>query len=166
MTTYKLPNKDISVTDDELDQLIEQREKGSGVWKPENRERYYYVTSLLKVVVTDWCETPADIYHWNSGNPFNTREAAKAYRDYLKAKAKVARAIREANDGWMPEWEEGYSHQLEYNHRRGAWGLWRSKIYDVSFLPYAKSEEILKNIRNEQAGELETIANYRRHHNV
>jgi hypothetical protein len=165
MTTHKLPDKDIEISDDELDQLIEQRENGGGVCEPQFGDEYCYVSSHGVVIQISWKATQNDRYRLKRSNAFKTEEEAADYRDYLKAKADIAHAIREANDGWTPEWGNTCNYSL-YHDIRGGWCTSKSHKIDDSFLPYAKSKEILKNIRDEQAGELETIANYRRHHNV
>ena len=168
MKTYNLPNKDIKITGDELDHLIKQREQESGVWKPEDNGEYYYVNDTLCVVANSWHNLQPDITRYKSGNVFKTEEEAEAYAEYLKAKAEVAHAIREANGGWTPDWDDCDRKVffLYFNYEKRTWSLSWNRVREKSFLPYAKNREILKNIRDEQAGELETIANYRKHHNV
>lgn len=53
-------------------------------WKPEYKERYYYVNSIGIVRDNIWCNLDDDTSLYEFGNCFKTKDEAEAMKDKIK----------------------------------------------------------------------------------
>lgn len=70
-------------------------------WHPENNDVYFYVDTSGEI---------RDNRHYSTSSNkryrvFKTNEEAKKYADYVKAEETLRKAIAEANNGWLPNWD-------------------------------------------------------------
>lgn len=72
-----------------IDNGFAKEVKGSGWWKPENGDVYYIVYPDGLVASCTWDGCTVDMNRFLNGAVFKTKEAARRWRDYLKAIATV-----------------------------------------------------------------------------
>lgn len=73
---------------DNPDEWFEEA-KESDWWKPKFNEEYYFSNNLGELGIAPWSNDELDKARYSMGNVFKTKEAAKRYRDYLRAVATV-----------------------------------------------------------------------------
>lgn len=66
-----------------FDEWFEEME--SGWWKPRKNEEYYYLNILGAVCFDPWTNGALDKFRYSIGECFKTNDAAKRYKEYLKA---------------------------------------------------------------------------------
>ena len=68
-------------------------------WQPECKESYYYVNHARRVLKD--CARDLNLSRYRV---FRTHDEAQHYADYIKAEETLRKAIAEANQGWLPNW--------------------------------------------------------------
>ena len=160
---YKIKGLEVEITDEQLDELIKERENKGKPWKPEKGEYYWFVGSWGDVSCDDWRGSSEDIFYLKSNNVFKTKGEAEAKLDYLNAVIAVNAKIRELNDGWTPDWMD-YSqskNNIRYNYDVSEFFItshWQET--EFSILNFIKSKELAEQVIKECAKELEIIKNY------
>lgn len=61
-------------------------------WKPEYKERYYYISSIGTVMDNIWFNPDGDTLLYEFGNCFKTKDEAEAMRD------KIKKILKQMND--------------------------------------------------------------------
>ena len=160
---YKIKGLEVEITDEQLDELIKERENKGKPWKPGLRDEYWVIDSWGDLNLVMWTNAHSDNYCYDSGNCFKTEEKAKAKLDYLKAVNTVNAKIRELNDGWTPDWDDWNQRKYEvYCRSNGDWGLdfWMS-VSRFSIFEEMKSREVAQQVIKECAEELDIIKKYK-----
>ena len=103
---YKIKGLEVEITDEQLDELIKERENKGKLWKPEKHERYYFLDTINHVCSDVWYNGNGDLFRFNSDNCFKTVAEAKEKGEYNDAVIAVNMKIRELNDGWTPDWSD------------------------------------------------------------
>lgn len=88
-------------TEEEREQfktLLEKGNRESRVWKPEDREKYYYIDGYSCVADDTWEGLEVDIDRLNIGNAFKTKEETKIALERAKVKRELERYALEHND--------------------------------------------------------------------
>lgn len=104
-------------TKEEREQFKKLLNKGSGepskesrVWKPEDREKYYYIDGY-SCVIDDTCEgLQVDVDRFDIGNVFKTKEEAKIALERAQVKTELERYALEHNDPEKEAWDGNNSH--------------------------------------------------------
>lgn len=154
----------IEISADEIRKIVEEHpeileKKTYKRWRAEEGQRYYHSGPGL----TSWSQEARDEfddYRYNIGNYFRTVGEAYAYRDRQLAIQRVTDAINEANEGWVPDWIDGYQNKsyIFYEHDRSCFSTTAAVTYQgAHLLPYARSERILKEIIEKYDKELRLI---------
>ena len=97
-----------NLTEEEREQfknLLEKANKESRVWKPEDREKYYYIDGYSCVVEDTWEGLEADIDRFDIGNAFKTKEEAKIALERARVKTELERYALEHNDPEKEGWD-------------------------------------------------------------
>jgi len=112
---YTLKNKDIELTDEELDELNAQRDEKTKRFVPTKGDNYWFVQSSGMVNTMTWMNSNTDNYRLSQGNVFRTREEAEAKLAYNEAFGTIREYILEQNGDWIPDWDENkyYLHLLQ-----------------------------------------------------
>ena len=88
-------------------------ERVNGVFKPEDRERYWSIMRGGDVVEELWNDNPFDHDRYAIGNCFPTQQAAEDAVRVLK----LIQKARESQNGFVPDWENSTQHKyFLYSH--------------------------------------------------
>lgn len=88
----------------DMEAELNKPEGGAYYWHPKkDGEAYYYVTEKGSVNRYRYGD---DVYP-NRYRVFKTKVEAQKYAEYVKAEETLRRVIVEANEGWLPEWNNG-----------------------------------------------------------
>ena len=98
-------------------------------WKPEPGDTYWFVDYWGVVNSTDWDNTIADAYNFDSGNVYRTKEGCKRGRNRRLAEVRLRRTS---------------TFEPDFENRNGGWIVAYSYLYHKLFA---------ENIRFEDAGE-------------
>ena len=102
---------------DELKQKIEVLEKKvnslefEGIKKsvrqmPEYEEKYFFVDSCGSIDYQFWEETKTDLFRFNTGNCFKTKQEAIDFKENLLTKQQLKDLALELNNGVEIDWED------------------------------------------------------------
>lgn len=97
-----------NLTEEEREQfkkLLEKANKENRVWKPEDREKYYYIDGYSCVVEDTWEGLEVDIDRFDIGNAFKTREEAEIALERARVKTELERYALEHNDSKKEAWD-------------------------------------------------------------
>lgn len=81
----------------ELGEEIEKLENESKVWKPENGEQYWYLTSDGDMDVDDWGDWECDNARYEIGNCFKTETEAEVMLEKFQIYTELKRLAEEIN---------------------------------------------------------------------
>lgn len=157
--------KEVIISQESYDALAEAV-KPVKDWRAEKGDYYYYVDDLGEVDGDEEEVYDSDDYRYTTGNYFQTKEEAEAYRDEQlangprnKAIRRVNARIKELNDGWVADWSD--TDQKKFTI------YWASAVKDFSVtydddifclsLSYIKSQEIANQIIDEMRDDLLVI---------
>lgn len=160
---YKIKGLEVEITDEQLDELIKERENKGKLWKPEKHEQYYFLDTVNHECSDVWFNHISDLFRFNSDNCFKTVAEAKEKGEYNDAVIAVNMKIRELNDGWTPDWSDGQEIKCSifYNNNNQKWTYNLNYYINVySYFDSIKSEELAEQVIKECAKELEIIKNY------
>jgi hypothetical protein len=110
-----IKNCDESIID-KVVEVLKKISKTSLKWKPEQNEKYFYI-SLFGVVGCDvWCNDISDNWLYNQRICFKTKKEAEEYKKFLEIKAKIMDIAEELGRPTMEDWENGnkIKYCLEY----------------------------------------------------
>ena len=157
---YTLKNKDIELTDEELDELNAQRDEKT---EPGIGTLYWCVDDKGEVYYGYWANDNIDNYRLSQGNVFRTREEAEAKLAYNEAVGTIREYILEQNGDWTPDCCE-----KKYYLCYSSWFTphkWVSDLTRYNYRgvigAYAQSEQIIKDTIEEYPEELEIIREYK-----
>jgi len=160
---YTLKNKDIELTDEELDELNAQRDEKTERFVPTKGDNYWFVQSSGMVNTMTWINSNTDNYRLSQGNVFRTIEEAEAKLAYNKAVGTIRMYILEQNGDWTPDYCE-----KKYYLCYSSWFTphkWVSDLTRYNYRgvigAYAQSEQIIKDTIEEYPEELEIIREYK-----
>lgn len=106
MNTYTLPGKNITITEEELNQLIAQKERRkSGI--PELGTHYWYLGAQGEINSRTWCGAPLDYGLWHNDNVYPSKPAIVAVAEKRKAYITIKQYLRENNLEFTPDWDSG-----------------------------------------------------------
>ena len=123
--TYKELKEKIARLETELTEVKEmadamkKRVDGGGVFKPENGQKYWYITHSGILTNDQWDDHWADHGRYEIGNCFPTEQAAE---DAMRA-LKLTQKARESQDGLVPDWEDPIQHKYFLDCHRGDVGV-------------------------------------------
>jgi hypothetical protein len=138
--TVKLINKFIEEVKEKAEKLGKdiQKHKVEYKFRPENGERYYYLSTWNDILYATWVSNGTDRKVWDSGNGFFTREAA----EHEQACRIYRRKVREYNQGWKPKWNSRtLNYEIFYLHRDKCFKIDDNRISQDK-TEYFKSREI------------------------
>lgn len=97
---------------------IIKRSEGKSIWKPQEREKYYFVIDAAIIESDKWSNHEVDSVRWSIGNIFKTPEDAEFAIEKLKVTTELKRYAEQYND--KIDWKDGNSikYCLLYNHAR------------------------------------------------
>lgn len=112
---------------DELKQKIEELEKEvnspefegikKGVrQKPEYGEKYYYLDDGGGINYAYWSNDNIDLFRFNTGNCFNTKQEAEAYKENLLTKQALKDLALELNDWVEIDWKDDNQPKFYINY--------------------------------------------------
>jgi hypothetical protein len=116
MKELKVNLENLSETErSQLVALIEKANKpepvvqSSLLFEPKYDSYYFFSDHNGGVSSSTWDDHVYDTYRKGLGNTFRTKEAAQTHIDYLKARTKVLRYMREREQetGWVADWSDG-----------------------------------------------------------
>ena len=148
---YTLKNKDIELTDDELDELNAQRDEKTERFVPTKEDNYWFVQSNKMVNIMTWINSSTENY-------LLYNQAVGTIREY----------ILEQNGDWMPSSNENKYYLCHDNPiLPGEWFCtWEYYNYSGAIGAYAESSQIIKYTIEKYPEELEIIRDYVSNHNV
>ena len=82
----------------EMKALLNKPEPTINYWQPKHGETYFYINKFGNVDFDTYSSL------WPLGKVFKTEAEAQKYADYIKAEETLRRVIAEANQGWLPDW--------------------------------------------------------------
>lgn len=92
---------------EQFKKLLEKANQENRVWKPEDREKYYYIDGYSCATEDSWEGLEVDIDRFDIGNAFKTREEAELQKYAL-----------EHNDPEKEAWNNDNGHyMIAFNHR-------------------------------------------------
>lgn len=103
-----------NLTEEEREQfkkLLEKVNKENRVWKPEDREKYYYIDGYSCVVEDTWEGLEVDIDRFDIGNAFKTKEEAKIALERARVKTELQRYALEHNETLREKWDREGTYQ-------------------------------------------------------
>ena len=165
---YTLKNKDIELTDEELDELNAQRDEKTERFVPTKGDNYWFVPSSGMVSTMIWKNSNTDNYRLSQGNVFRTREEAEAKLAYNEAVGTIREYILEQNGDWMPSRKEDKYYLCHDNWLlTGTWcSEWGHYNYRGAIGACAESSQIINDTIEKYPEELEIIREYVSNHNV
>lgn len=146
--------KQIEKLKEELEKLekIVASEKLSKRWFPEEEEKYYSIELDGDRLCVDKYLTnhnpDCTKMHQMLGGIFKTEEKAQKEIKRLELKADIINQIDEANQGWVPDWEDDEHDKYffeSYDHEDEILDIDSNRIYQYNKYP-AKNCEILESI--------------------
>ena len=167
---YTLKNKDIELTDEELDEINAQRDEKTERFVPTKGDNYWFVQSNGMVNTMTWINLSTENYLLSQDNVFRTREEAEAKLAYNEAVGTIREYILEQNGDWMPS---SNSNGKKYYLCHDNWLLtdtwcseWEYYNYSGAIGAYAESSQIINDTIEKYPKELEIIREYVINHNV
>lgn len=92
---------------------IEDKEVKKGVRQmPKKYESYYYVDSDGHIYSADWIGNNDDLFRFNTGNCFKTKQEAEEYKENLLTKQQLKDLALELNNGVEINWKD--ENQVKY----------------------------------------------------
>jgi hypothetical protein len=165
---YTLKNKNIELTDEELDELNAQRDEKTERFVPTKEDNYWFVQSNGMVNIMTWINSNTDNYRLSQGNVFRTKEEAEAKLTYDEAVGTIREYILEQNGDWMPSSNENKYYLCHDNPiSPGEWfSTWEYHNYSGAIGAYAESKQIINDTIEKYPEELEIIREFVINHNV
>ena len=150
----------IHTHDDYLNLLEEYDIKHPVNHYPKAGTLVYFVSAFGTTDEFQWDNSNYARETYDSNNVFHTREEAEQYIKREKAIRKVTDRIKELNDGWYPDWDDGEIKYYfnSYNHSTNSMFV-DYYVYTQAYpnSHYMKSEEIAKQIRNEMFDDIKLM---------
>ncbi len=154
----------ITLTDEQVQSVIEQSKKKKGFFKPEPGEKFYYVHrdyNRYEIGYGFWGGDKFDYFFLSEGNCFKTRQEAEQHKTYLEALQRVRLYIME-NHYFEPDWsnEEQEKWNIEYDHKdKEFFDDCEWKFEKASLLPYLASIEAYNDVIKNCEDDLKIIFN-------
>ena len=148
-----------------VQEVEEQPKKDWKRWRAEEDGEYWCVNPKGEVVKFYEKDDRFDDYQYLTGNYFQTREEAEHHKARQEAIGRVTHAIIEANEGWVPDWEDvrEEKYYLYYNYPTQNIDYdWMSSYRLTLQLPYIKSAEIAEKIKCSHEQDLLLIFNVKK----
>lgn len=142
----------------EMEALLNQ--PAINYWQPSvlSLDKYYYI-SPLGTIKTD-IANDSDISRYKV---FKTEAEASHYLEYIKAEEILRKAIAEANEGWMPDWNTHIKDKWCITIKAGLSDLSETCIKSFKNHPtfmYIKSGELATYLMNTYRKEFITYLSY------
>jgi hypothetical protein len=103
MTKITLNGVEVTLTQEQIDQILKENEKKGGY--PENGTGYWRLTAYGLVLPDCWDGAEEDTLGFDTGNYYTTEAEAEKALEKLQALARIRKYIRENNYGIEPNWE-------------------------------------------------------------
>lgn len=143
----------------EMKTLLNKQTQEINYWQPDvgNFEKYFYVNQIGDIKHNYANATEIKRYR-----VFKTEEEAKRYAEYIKAEETLRKAIAEANEGWVPNWD---TYEVKYVIGAGfkiKYIKVLTYIEDKLFpnFMYIKSKELAETLMKEYKEEFLTYLSY------
>ena len=113
----------------EMAEAMKKKADGSGVFKPKDGQKYWFISASTGVYESQWENHPIDHDRYSIGNCFPTEQLAK---DTVRA-LKLIQKARESQNGFVPDWEnrEQRKFYLYFNDN----GTWTGSSFLVNVTP-------------------------------
>lgn len=118
-------------------------------WRAKVGEKYYHVDAQGDIEWDFEENHSIDNYLYTTGNYFQTKEEAEAYKERQLAIGRVTHAILEANGDWEVDWsdDEQEKYHIEYDPHEGHfYNEYNYSIQINTLLPHIKDQETTKQI--------------------
>ena len=151
--------EDMKVKLADMEAELKNTEGVINYWQPSEREYYYYVDYFSEV---ERVRRGLDGYTSRTRyRVFKTTAEAQKYAEYIKAEETLRRVIAEANEGWVPDWNN--LQEIKYvvvliDMKLGVFNYNRAK-YLPNFM-YIKSKELTEKLAKEYEKEFITYLSY------
>lgn len=107
---------------------LKKRVDGGGVFKPKNKQEYWYIVDGNTVRSQWWNDLLVNYDYYEIGNCFPSRESAK---DTVRALKLIQRA-RESQDGFAPDWEDETQYKYSLRLKFGNIGIENYRLTNAS----------------------------------
>lgn len=150
----KVTNMEAELADMKL--LLSQPEPTINYWQPSKNDRYFYIHPTNQV------HTATNHYEEDTKyRVFQTEAEAQKYADYIKAEETLRKAIAEANEGWLPDWNSFNESKFIVALTYGIIYIrdFRTEKYLLNFM-YIKSRELAQQLIKDYEQEFITYLSY------
>lgn len=151
MTNKELEQK-IKELENQLTELKNAKVEDK-VWKPENEEKYWFVLYDGDVYWDWWRDDDYDIFQYEQGNCFKTKEEAEEHLKKLTIQGKFKTYVREHSDKLDWENEKQDKWYVYYISKTGEFYYGTYSLTTDAFGCYASSEQILRDAIESIGGE-------------
>lgn len=130
---------------EQFKKLLEKANKENRVWKPEDREKYYYIDGYSCATEDSWEGLEVDIDRFDIGNAFKTREEAEIALERARVKAELQKYALEHNDPEKEAWNNDNGHyKIAFDHRVNDFFMTRGYYMEEESVTYFTSPEIAR----------------------
>lgn len=159
----KISNVEVSVEDFKkaMEENKDVLEGNSGRVK---ERRYWFLDTFGGASYTADLFLSEDDYRYLTGNYFLAKQEALDHKAYLEALGRVQLDIREANDGWKPDWGDvdEYKYYIHFDHDLNKLQVSARSIYeDAMLLGYIRSRDDAQKIMETHEDDLLLVFNYK-----
>lgn len=134
-------------------------------WRAEEGGKYWVVAGGGEICCNTQCGDKYDNYYYLTGNYFQTKQEAEAYKARQEAIGRVTHAIMEANEGWEPDWENPaqWKSTIKYDHASKQYQVYRrSWLHVLINIPWCKNDKITLSIISSHKEDLDLIFNVKK----
>lgn len=166
--TQTLEKEDILKSHTEWFKEVTEQSQSFRKWRAERGKLYYIVFAFNSKVKIECCQERndrQDEYNYITGNYFQTKQEAEAYKARQEAIGRVTHDIIEANEGWEPDWEDGNQdkHTIYYDHYITRLNILQGCGLGIpSVLPFCKNKDIALSIISSHKEDLDLIFNVKK----
>ncbi len=146
MAKITLNGVEVTLTQEQIDQILKENEKKSGY--PENDTEFWYLTSYGEAIYYHWEGEESEHYMFDTGNYYETKAEAEKALEKLQALARIRKYIRENDLGVVPDWSDrNRAAYIYYSHSDSEF-LWEVYWYlsQETNIGYLKSSEACEQV--------------------
>ena len=157
MKEYKIDG--VTITEEQLNQLIKQKENQGKKWKPNHLEKYWGYNVNYKVFNALWEADTCDYFKYRNNNCFKTREEAVKALKRIEALHYIREYIWDNDFELIPDWsdDEQKKFYVMYSHRSKLFTIGIA-YFDLNLeLPYLKTVENWNQVIDNCKEEMEIV---------